>query len=198
MDILRKRQRPRHFVGRVVISGDGDHGDAGLAEADHLRHEVEARPMVLPVSVVEVAGNQDEGHRLVDGQLHEVFQGPAAGLADLVDRGAFVALQPSQRAVQVDVGGVKEFEHGFRGKLRPRGSIRERQRAVYRIAFPNSTAEVACSPEVARSPGFRRLQGGNFRCVERNLFRWLRKTRQRNKFRLRRRGGCLHFHGISG
>ena len=113
VDILRKRQCPRHLVGRVVISGDGDHGDAGLAEADHLRHEIQARPMVFPVAVVEVAGNQDEGHRLVDGQLHEVFQGPAAGLADLVDRGAFVALQAPQGAIQVDVGGVKEFEHAL-------------------------------------------------------------------------------------
>ena len=73
MNIFRKRQRPSHFVGGIVISGNGDYGDAGLAEADHLRHEIEARPMIFPVSVVQVAGNQDEGHRLVDGQLHEVF-----------------------------------------------------------------------------------------------------------------------------
>ena len=97
-----------------MISGDGDHGDAGLAEADHLRHEIQARPMVLPVSVVEVAGNQDEGRRLVDGKLDEVLQGPAAGLADFVHRRAVVALQAAQRAVEVDVGRVKKLEHRFR------------------------------------------------------------------------------------
>ena len=40
----KQRKCPPHLVGRVVISGDGDHGDAGLAGADHPRHEIEARP----------------------------------------------------------------------------------------------------------------------------------------------------------
>ena len=120
-DILGQRKCPSHFVGRIMVSRNCDYGNSCLAESDHLRHEKEARPMVLPVTIVEVAGNQDEGHRLVDGNLDKIFQGPAAGLADFVDGCAFVAFQASQRAVEVDIGGVKKLEHCFRGKLRPRG-----------------------------------------------------------------------------
>ena len=42
--------------------------------------------MVPSVAVVKITGDQEEGHRLVDGQLHEVSQGPATGLTDPVHR----------------------------------------------------------------------------------------------------------------
>ncbi len=45
-----------------------------VAERRHLLDEVEAGAVVLPVAVVEVAGEEDEGDPLVDGEPHEVFE----------------------------------------------------------------------------------------------------------------------------
>ena len=56
MNVARQRQRPRHFIGRVVVAGNDDHGDPSLAKADHLRYEIEAGPVVFPISIVKVAG----------------------------------------------------------------------------------------------------------------------------------------------
>ena len=97
--------------------------------------------------------------------------------ADLIDRGAFVALQPSQRAIQVDVGGVKEFEHSFRGKLRPRGSVQDGNSQYSGLRFHILPAK---SLEIRALVGRKAAISATW---QRNLFRCPVFFRQRNKFR---------------
>ena len=59
-----------------------------------------------------------------DGQLHEVFQGPAAGLTNVVNGCPFIALQPPQWAIEVDVGGMNELE-GHLPELCPPWSVQQ-------------------------------------------------------------------------
>ncbi len=91
-DVFGERQRTSHAVHRVVVAGNHENRDTGLAEAQHLRHNIKAGAVVLPIAVVEVAGNQHEGGRLVQSKLHQIRQGSAAGLADFVHRSTWIAL----------------------------------------------------------------------------------------------------------
>ena len=80
--------------------------------------------------------------------------------------GALVALQPSQRAIQVDVGGVKKFEHHFPMNSAP-GGASQTVEAVSRIAVPYSMAEVVGSPGFSRcqSPRISRLVEAGSRLI---------------------------------
>ena len=105
-NVVGQRQSPGHLVGRVVVAGDEEDGDAGLAQPDHLRDEEQARAEFPPIAVVQVAGDEDELDGLGEGQLDQVLQGPARGLACRLDRGALIAFQAAQGAVEVKIGGM--------------------------------------------------------------------------------------------
>ena len=100
-----------HPVLGVVVAADQEDLDAGVAEVGHPLDEPEAGVVVLPVAVVDVAGDQDEGDLLVDRQPDQVLQRPPGRPADLRRRAPLVPVEPAQGAVEVDVGGVEELEH---------------------------------------------------------------------------------------
>ena len=61
---------------------------------------------ILPIAVIEVAGEQDEVDLLGLGELDQVGQRLPGGAADAVGRR--VRIQAAQRRVQVQVGRVEE------------------------------------------------------------------------------------------
>jgi hypothetical protein len=122
-DVVGQPQGPGDPAGRVVVSGEEEYPDAGRAEAVHLRYQVQARVVVPPVAVEEIACDHHEGGFLCQGQPDEVFEGAAGGAAEEVHRDPLVGVEAMEGAVQVDVGCVQEGEHGsrFPGQGRPVG-----------------------------------------------------------------------------
>ena len=111
VDVVGQRQRAGHLVRGVVVAGDYEHANPGLAQLGHLGHEEQPGALVPPVAVVEVAGDEHERGRLVDSQLHQVFHRPPGGLANLLDRSPLVTFEPFQRTIEMNVGSVNELEH---------------------------------------------------------------------------------------
>jgi len=97
----------------VVVARDDKDPDAFLAKPGHLVREEEPRVVVLPVAVVEVPRKQDEVDLLRSGQLDEILEGPAGSPADLLHGRTFVDLEPDERTVEMDVGGVDEFHNAL-------------------------------------------------------------------------------------
>jgi len=98
----------------VVPGGDED-PDARPLQAGHLAGKKDPRVVILPVPVIEVAGEDDKGGVFLDGQSDEIFAGPPGGPADLFDRRVAVLLQAHQGAVQMHVSGVNEPDHAPSG-----------------------------------------------------------------------------------
>jgi len=66
MDVIWGAQALGELARRVVVPGDNEHGNTGIAELCHLRHEEEAGRKVFPVPIVEVACEQEERHLFFD------------------------------------------------------------------------------------------------------------------------------------
>ncbi len=92
---------------RIVVAEHDE--DRALAEALHLAGEKHAGAVVVPVAIVEVARDHDEGHVLVEGKLHHRAEGAAGGVADQRRRRRVGAREAGHRAVEMDVGGVEEL-----------------------------------------------------------------------------------------
>src|SRR5690606_28285209 len=80
---------------------------------------------IAPIAVVQVAGDEHKRDALADGQLNQVIESLARGTAQLLDRRAFVAFEPEERAIEMDVGRVNKTQHGgsFYGTAEPRRSV---------------------------------------------------------------------------
>ncbi len=111
-------------AGGVVVAADAEHADAGAGEArGFLREELAGAP-VLPLAVEQVAGDQHERHLFAQREIDQVGVGGARGGADAVGGRVGVRLQPTQRAVDVQVGGVDESEAGHRARRVATGAHR--------------------------------------------------------------------------
>ena len=83
----------------VVVTGDGDHGDVGTAQAGEGGGEQLDRFGGGNGAVVEVAGDHHQIHVLLLGQLHN----PIEGLGLLIQQGSAM-----ETAAQVPIGGVEQ------------------------------------------------------------------------------------------
>jgi hypothetical protein len=105
-DPVRQPQRLRDLACRIMVSPYREDADTGIGKPGDTLNEEQTRVEIGPVSVVEVTG---DGHRvdlLSQRQAHHVFEGAASSTASFLDRRAFVTVEASQRAVQVEVGAV--------------------------------------------------------------------------------------------
>jgi hypothetical protein len=89
---------PGDLAASVVVTGNKKDANIGLAQPGHLRGKEQARVVVLPVAVIQVADEEHKGRLLGNGQIYEVFQGPACCATDLRNRGPFIPLQAPERA----------------------------------------------------------------------------------------------------
>ena len=116
----RHRDAEREHLRRVVVAADGDDLDALPQQAAELLDQELAGAPVLPVAVVEVAGEEDELDLPLEGEVDHVDDGVAGGAADALDRG--LGVQALQGAVEVQVGGVEEAEVRHGGRLPERAA----------------------------------------------------------------------------
>ena len=70
----------------IVIAADCDDRDAGALQVCQLRDKEVAGSPVLPVAVIQVAGEHDEVHLLRLGKLDQVDKGLAGRAANPVSR----------------------------------------------------------------------------------------------------------------
>ena len=98
----------RDLTSGVVIAIEQIDRNSGLMEAAHLADEKQTRPVVAPVAVIEVAGDDQEGDLLLDGKSHQPIQSFTGGGAYGLRRRSLMLGEPLQRAVQMNVRRVKE------------------------------------------------------------------------------------------
>ena len=96
----------------VVIARDEHHLDARRAQTGHLTGEEQARAVVTPIAIVEIASDDDEIHVFFEGKAHQVFKGSAGCSPNSVQGRTVVALQSHEGTVEMRVGGVNEAKHG--------------------------------------------------------------------------------------
>ena len=108
MDVARQGETACDLTCGVVVAMEQIDGNSRPGQAAHLPDEEEAGPVVAPIAVIEVAGDDQEGDLLLDGKSHQPIQSGPGGGANGLCRGAFMSGQPGQGAVQVNVRGVKK------------------------------------------------------------------------------------------
>ena len=107
---LRQAQRPGHFVGGVVVAANCEDRDVGDMQPPHLRGEEHPGAKIRPVAVVNISRDDDERHLFVQRQIHHPPQRPPGRAANDLHRRIGIGLQPAQRAIQMQVGGVQKFK----------------------------------------------------------------------------------------
>ena len=60
-----------------MIACDEVNGSPFALESNHLSAEKQAGAVVFPVAIVEVTGDDDEVHRLLNREAHQIFKGPS-------------------------------------------------------------------------------------------------------------------------
>lgn len=108
-DVVGQCQLLRHLAFGIVVAAEDERTDAGLAQAPHLLAKEDARVVILPVAVVQVAGNHEECDLLFDRTIHELPQRLARRVAQLRGRRVGIRAQAVQRAVKVYVCRVDEL-----------------------------------------------------------------------------------------
>ena len=109
--IVGQPEPPDDAAGSIVVAAHPHHLHARLRELRHLRREEQPRRVVVPFAVEQISGDQKQARILLEAQLDQVLQSAPGSAADLLDRRAFITLEPAQRTVQVQVGRVHDL-HG--------------------------------------------------------------------------------------
>jgi hypothetical protein len=108
VDAFGQRYRLRELAERIVIAIDQKNANVGIGETTQLGREVQAGVEVRPVAIEDVASHQDEVRRAFEGQVDDLGERSAGGLAHFVYRRSVVHLQATQRAVEVNVSTMNE------------------------------------------------------------------------------------------
>jgi len=84
--------------------------NVGVPKTPQPFHEIEAGVVVLPVTVIYIAGQQDKCDLFINRKFDQIVEGTTGCTTDLLHGRAFIALQAMQGTVEVDVCGVEEFQ----------------------------------------------------------------------------------------
>ena len=124
MHVVRKLQPERllHVVGSVVVPLNDEHTNVGCLKFFQLPPQMQRRVEVRTITIEQVARDQNKLHLLSNRQSNNVVKRPPRRTAELLPRDVVVVVEIQQRAIQVDIRRVKEFEHG----VHPQGSDRKR------------------------------------------------------------------------
>ena len=110
MYIARKWQRPRDLARCVMIAVQDVYGNVRLLEPYHLLKEEQACLVVPPITVVEVARDNNKRYAFVERKLHEILKGFTRSYQQFLS-GTFIVLsQPAERTVQMDIRCVYELK----------------------------------------------------------------------------------------
>lgn len=102
-----------HVTGGVVIAGNEQDLNARFPQPGHLGREKETGIVILPITVVEVTGNEDERHRFGHGQFYQGFKGLAGRSSDFLHRGSGILLKADEGTIEMNVGCMNKLEHSF-------------------------------------------------------------------------------------
>src|SRR5580698_7245046 len=95
-----------------MIAADGDDLDAGAGKALQFADQELAGPPILPVAIVKIAGDQDHRDLLVERKIHQLGKCRARSATNAVGGRIRVRLQPTQRAVKMQVGAMENLIQG--------------------------------------------------------------------------------------
>ena len=86
-----------------MIALNDEHTDACTAQAHHLLAEEQASMEVLPVAVVEVAGEENEVNALRERLIDQTFERTTGSSPQPCDRGAVVSVKAAQGTVDMQI-----------------------------------------------------------------------------------------------
>ena len=90
-----------------MIAVDEIYRDALFCQSGDLFDEEQPCLIIAPVSVVEIAGDDDEGDFLIDRCVDQIGEGGSGGRPDWRGGGrALLARQPLERTVEVNIAGM--------------------------------------------------------------------------------------------
>jgi len=91
--VRRQGQLARDHPLRVVVSLHDEAADAGALQSHHLTAKEEAGVKILPISVVDVACEQEEIHSLGQRPVYQPLQRTAGGATQPINRRTVVPVQ---------------------------------------------------------------------------------------------------------
>ncbi len=112
--IVRQAKLLSDLTRRVMVAFNDKNLDACFPEAIHTFHEIEACVVILPITVVEIAGEKHEIDFFINCKLNKIIEGPACSTADFIHWCSFITLQTAQSTVEVNIGCMKKPEHETR------------------------------------------------------------------------------------
>jgi hypothetical protein len=97
-----------------VVAADHDQRNSRFRELRDLLDKEQASTPILPVSVVQIAGDQQKRDPLLDRCIDQVSECLARCFAQQARRRLGIGFEPVHRAIEMDVGSVQkaEFSHG--------------------------------------------------------------------------------------
>ena len=129
MDVVRQGQAAGDLALGIMVAMEQVDRNAGLVETAHLADEVQAGVVVAPVTVVEIARDDEKGHLLFDGNSNELIERFPRSRADALRDASLLPGKPFQRTVEVNVRSVKGNETTSR-PTRSVASVRDRSGCV--------------------------------------------------------------------
>jgi len=109
-----------------VIPTNREDRNGALFQTRHLLVEEKRGSIILLVTIVEIAGDQDKVHLLLQGEIHQIDEGAASGAANGLNGSIVMSGQATQGAIQMEIGGMKESQHGRLEKVSHPGDLVER------------------------------------------------------------------------
>jgi len=94
-----------------VVARHEHYWDAGVLEVRQLHSPEQTGVVVTPIAIENVACQDYEIDFMIDGVLDQVLGRPACCSADFIDRRTVVSDQASERAIDVQIGGMKDLRH---------------------------------------------------------------------------------------
>ncbi|MET3605407.1 hypothetical protein ABIC99_003236 [Sphaerotilus sulfidivorans] len=108
MHMRHRRQLPGDATFRIMISPDDEHPDIPAGQPVHLLVKKQPGAEIIPVAVIEIAGNQQRLDLALDRQIDQGDQRTPGGRAQRFDRRAFMSVQPAQRTVEMQIRRMKK------------------------------------------------------------------------------------------
>ncbi|MNU29789.1 hypothetical protein D3C71_182680 [compost metagenome] len=109
-NILRQRDGSGNHAFGVVIALEQKDRDAGTLQPRHLAVEEQADLVVLPVAVINVAGDDEEIDLALDRLIDKCRKGLSACLDKKLGEIGILESQPLERAAEMQVCGMDEAE----------------------------------------------------------------------------------------
>jgi hypothetical protein len=112
VNAFRHREVTGDAAAGVVIAVGDERANAGARQASELGERELACSLVLPRSVVEVTGDDDERCLFGDREVDDVREGAPCGAPDERGESRVLRREPAQRAIEMNVSRVDESEVG--------------------------------------------------------------------------------------